>query len=153
MRAMTAPEDPWLTAVAVLKLSTRLIDEIQAGVRGAGFDDVTPLHGFAFARIAIGDATTADVATHLGVTKQAAAQLVDRLVRGGYVERREHPDDQRARLLALTGRGVACTRAARRAAERAIGRWRSEVAPRDSERFERTLRTLTASVPGLRPPI
>jgi DNA-binding MarR family transcriptional regulator len=150
---MAAADDPWLTAVAVLKLSTRLIDEIQAGVRAAGFDDVTPLHGFAFARIAAGDATTASVAAHLGVTKQAAAQLVDRLVRGGYVERRRHPGDQRARLLLLTPRGVRCTVVARRAAEHAIDGWRHEVPPADGARFEATLRALTAAVPGLRPPI
>jgi hypothetical protein len=76
---MAAGADSWQTAVAVLKLSTRLIDEIQEGVIEAGFGDVTPLHGFAFARIASGDATTTDVAAHLGVTKQAAAQLVERL--------------------------------------------------------------------------
>jgi hypothetical protein len=46
--------DPWLTAVAALRLGNRVIDEIQAGVIAAGFDDVTPLHGFAFARIAAG---------------------------------------------------------------------------------------------------
>jgi DNA-binding MarR family transcriptional regulator len=149
---MTAAEDPWITAVAVLKLSTRLVDQIDAGVRQAGFDDVTPLHGFAFARIAVGDATIADVATHLGVSKQAAAQLIDRLVRGGYVERHPHPADQRARLLALTDRGVACMTVARRAAERAIGQWRREIPPEDGARFEAILRTLTASVPAYRLP-
>ncbi len=150
---MTAPDDPWMTAVAVLKLSTRLIDEIQAGVRQAGFDDVTPLHGFAFARIAIGDATTAGLASHLGVTKQAAAQLVDRLVRGGYVERHAHPVDRRARLLELTGRGIACMTAARRAAERAIGQWRLEMPAGDRERFEASVRTLTAGVSAYRVPL
>jgi DNA-binding MarR family transcriptional regulator len=148
---MAAADDPWPTAVAVLKLSTRLVDQIDAGVRQAGFDDVTSLHGFAFARIATGGATTADVASHLGVTKQAAAQLVDRLVRGGYVERRPHPADRRARLLELTDRGLQCMWAARRAAERAIEQWRREVPPEEGARFEATLRALTASVPAYRP--
>ncbi|HEY3775084.1 MAG TPA: MarR family transcriptional regulator [Solirubrobacteraceae bacterium] len=150
---MTAADDPWQTAVAVLKLSTRLIDQIQAGVREAGFDDVTPLHGFAFARMAIGDATTADIASHLGVSKQAAAQLVDRLVRGGYVQRRAHPADRRARLLFLTDRGVACMTAARRAAEGAIGQWRREMPAGDRERFEAAVRALTADVSAYRVPI
>jgi DNA-binding MarR family transcriptional regulator len=150
---MAAADDPWQTAVAVLKLSTRLIDQIQAGVRGAGFDDVTPLHGFAFARIAVGDATTADIASHLGVSKQAAAQLVDRLVHGGYVERRPHPADRRARLLVLTDRGVACMTVARRAAERGIDQWRREIPAGDADRFEATVRVLTADVPAYRVPI
>jgi DNA-binding MarR family transcriptional regulator len=144
--------DPWLTAIAALRLGNRVIDEIQAGVIAAGFDDVTPLHGFAFARIAAGGASTADLASHLGVSKQAAAQLTERLVRAGYVSRGAHPRDQRARLLALTARGHACTQAARRAAETAVRRWRKELPDTDIERFESSLLTLTASISTLRPP-
>ena len=149
---MTERPDQWLVAVAALKLGTRVIDEIQVAVKASGFRDVTPLHGFAFARIAAGDATTADLAEHLRVSKQAAAQLTERLVRAGYVSRRAHPRDQRARLLDLTARGQACTRTARAAAENAVAHWRNELAPRDVGHFESTLLTLTASIPALRPP-
>jgi DNA-binding MarR family transcriptional regulator len=145
--------DRWATATAALKLSTRLLQQIQAGVTAAGFHDVTPLHGFAFARIAGGDATTADLATHLGISKQAAAQLADRLVSAGYVERRLHPTDGRARILVLTPRGNACTQAARRAAERAIDQWRTEIPPREADAFELALRTLAAPISSLRPPL
>lgn len=145
--------DPWLTAMAALRLSSRLIDEIQAGVTAAGFDDVTPLHGFAFARIAGGGASTADLASHLGVSKQAAAQLTERLVGAGYVRRGAHSRDQRSRLLTLTARGQACTHAARRAAETAVRRWRKELPDTDIEGFESSLRTLTASISTLRPPL
>jgi len=144
--------DPWLTAIAALRLGNRVIDEIQAGVTAAGFDDVTPLHGFAFARIAAGDASAADLASHLGVSKQAAAQLTERLVGAGYVSRAAHPRDQRARLLTLTARGQACTQAARRAAEAAVRRWRKELPDTDVEGFESSLLTLTASISTLRPP-
>jgi DNA-binding MarR family transcriptional regulator len=145
--------DPWLTAIAALRLGNRVIDEIQAGVIAAGFEDVTPLHGFAFARIAAGDASTADLALHLGVSKQAAAQLAERLVQAGYVSRGAHPRDQRARLLLLTTRGQACTQAARRAAETAVRRWRKELPDTDIECFESSLLTLTASISTLRPPL
>lgn len=145
--------DRWSTATAALKLSTRLIHQIQAAVTAAGFHDVTALHGFAFARIAAGNATTADLAAHLGISKQAAAQLTARLVAAGYVERRPHPDDRRARILRLTARGNACTGAARSAAEDAIDQWRSEIPACDAEAFESALRTLTAHIPSLRPPL
>ena len=145
--------DRWSTATAALKLSTRLIHQIQAAVTNAGFHDVTPLHGFAFARIAAGDATTADLAAHLGITKQAGAQLTDRLVGAGYVERRPHPADRRARILTLTTRGNACTQAARKAAEEAVDQWRKEIPGRDAEAFESALRTLTAPIPTFRPPL
>ena len=146
-------EDRWSTATAALRLATRLVDEIQAGVINAGFQDVTPLHGFAFARIAEGDATVADLAAHLAITKQAAAQLTHRLVAAGYVTRRPHPSDHRARLLALTQRGHACTVAARHAAERAVDRWRSEIPAQDAGRFEAALLTLAGPVRSLRPPL
>jgi DNA-binding MarR family transcriptional regulator len=149
---MVHSHDPWPIAVAALQLGTRVIDEIQARVKAAGFGDVTPLHGFAFARIAAGDATTADLAEHLGVSKQAAAQLTERLVQAGYVSRSAHPRDQRARLLTLTTRGQACTQAARLAAESAVERWREELPPRKVEHFESALLTLTSSIPALRPP-
>ena len=143
--------DPWSTATAAFKLATRLAQEIQAGVAQAGFLDVTPLHGFAFARLAAGDATTADLGVHLGISKQAAAQLTERLVGAGYVERQPHPTDGRARILTLTPRGVACTRAARAAAERAVAQWREEIGP-DRDGFESALQTLARPISGLRPP-
>lgn len=62
-------------------------------------------------------------AAHLGVTKQAASQLVEEIVRKGYAERRPHPEDARARLIVLTGRGRACTRAAEEAAAEAVRPW------------------------------
>ena len=46
-----------------------------------------------------------DLADLLGVTKQAASQLVDAMELGGYVHRRDDPDDARAKLVALTPRG------------------------------------------------
>ncbi len=117
-------------ASSVLSLSGALVAAINAGVVARGFGDVRPAHGFAFVRIAMGDATASDVGAHLGVTKQAASQLVDELVEKGYVERRPHPSDARARLLALTERGWACTRAADEAAADAVRPWAERLGPR-----------------------
>ena len=56
-------------------------------------------------------------------TRQAAAQLVDELIAKGYVQRGRHPDDARARLITLTERGWACTRAADAATADAVRPW------------------------------
>lgn len=53
----------------------------------------------------------------------AASQLVDEMVRKGYAERRPHPRDARARLIVLTERGWACTRAAEEAAAEVVRAW------------------------------
>jgi DNA-binding MarR family transcriptional regulator len=114
-------------AMHVLRAATQVVDAIQDGLGSRGFTDVRPAHGFAFVRISAGGATVADVAEHLGVTKQAASQLVEQLVRRGYVTRETDPRDGRARLLTLTARGTACTRAAEDAAADAAGAWRPQL--------------------------
>ncbi|MEU0073213.1 MarR family winged helix-turn-helix transcriptional regulator [Streptomyces sp. NPDC006332] len=110
-------------SAALLAVSAELTQRIHEGVVARGFEGVRPAHGFAFARLAPGGATVTDLAAHLGVTKQAASQLVDEIVRKGYAERRPHPEDARARLVVLTGQGWACTRAAEEAAAEAVGAW------------------------------
>jgi DNA-binding MarR family transcriptional regulator len=111
-----------LTAL-VLAAGNALVDGIQAGVVARGFADVRPAHGFAFARLAPAGATVSELALHLGMTRQAAGQLVDDLEAKGYLQRRPHPDDGRARLVVLTDRGWACTRAAEQAAAETIKIW------------------------------
>ncbi|KUL41059.1 MarR family winged helix-turn-helix transcriptional regulator [Streptomyces regalis] len=110
-------------SAALLAVAGELTQRINDGVVARGFEGMRPAHGFAFARLAPNGATVTDLAAHLGVTKQAASQLVDEIVRKGYAERRPHPDDARARLVVLTGRGWACTRAAEEAAADAVRAW------------------------------
>ncbi|AOR35197.1 MarR family transcriptional regulator [Streptomyces fodineus] len=110
-------------SAALLAVAGDLTQRIHDGVTARGFADLRPAHGFAFARLAPDGATVTDLAAHLGVTKQAASQLVDEIVRKGYAERRPHPQDARARLVVLTERGWACTRAAEEAAAEVVEGW------------------------------
>ncbi|MDX3099019.1 MarR family winged helix-turn-helix transcriptional regulator [Streptomyces sp. ME01-24h] len=130
--------------VNLLAAAGALTAAIDDGVRARGFDDLRPAHGFAFARMAAGGATVTELAAHLGVTRQAAGQLVDELVAKGYAERHPHPDDARARLVLLTDRGRACTRAAEQAAADAVRPW-AEVLGEDR------LRALVADLGRLAP--
>jgi DNA-binding MarR family transcriptional regulator len=110
-------------SAALLAAAGELTQRIHEGVVARGFEGLRPAHGFAFARLAPGGATVTDLAAHLGVTKQAASQLVDELVRKGYAERRPHPCDARARLVVMTDRGWACAHAAEEAAAEAVRPW------------------------------
>lgn len=109
-------------SAALLAAAGDLTHRINDGVVARGFE-ARPAWGFAFARLAPDGATVTEIAAHLGVTKQAASQLVDEIVRKGYAERRPHPADARARLVVLTERGWACTRAAEEAAAEAVRTW------------------------------
>lgn len=53
----------------------------------------------------------------LGVTKQAASQLIDTLVLRGYITRAEDPDDRRRMNVALTERGREAAAAVRAGVE------------------------------------
>lgn len=110
-----------LTA-ALLAAAGELTQRINDGVVARGFE-ARPAYGFAFTRLAPDGATVTELGVHLGVTKQAASQLVEELVRKGFVERRPHPEDARARLIVLTEHGWACTRAAEEAAAEVVRAW------------------------------
>ncbi|MER7054882.1 MarR family winged helix-turn-helix transcriptional regulator [Streptomyces sp. NPDC000351] len=115
--------DAMALSAALLAAAGGLTQRIHEGVVARGFEGLRPAHGFAFARMVPDGATVTDLAAHLGMTKQAASQLVDELVRRGYAERRPHPADARARLVVLTEPGRACTRAAEEAAAEAVRAW------------------------------
>ncbi len=140
----------WESATALLRLSAQLVDGIQAGTDAAGFADVRPVHGFVFALVSAGPTTAGAVAEHLGVTKQAAAQLVGHLEERGYLARLPDPDDRRALRLVLTTKGIACTQAAQAAAGAVVATWRARLRPSDVGAFDVALATLAE--PGrLRP--
>ncbi|MFB7717845.1 MarR family winged helix-turn-helix transcriptional regulator [Nocardia sp. NPDC056100] len=122
---MPAQDLPMLLLAAAAEVT----DAIHDGTVAAGFTDIRPTHGFAFVRMAPNGATVGELAEHLGVTKQAASQLVEELVKKGYAERNPHPSDARAKVITLTERGWACTRAADTAAARFTERWARALGP------------------------
>ena len=122
-------EDAQALAFGLLAASRALVDGVDAGVRARGFCDVRPAHGFAFARLSAGGATITELAEHLGLTRQAAGQLVDELIAKGYAERHPHPRDGRARLIVLTEKGWACTQAAEAAITDTLRAWEGALGP------------------------
>jgi DNA-binding MarR family transcriptional regulator len=153
MENQAVPADDVLAqslAVGLLAAGRAVVDGVTAGVRARGFTDLRPAHGFAFTRLSRGAATITQLAEHLDVTRQAAAQLADELVAKGYIERREHPADARARLLVLTERGWACTRAADAAIADTVKAWAAVIG---EERLRALADDLARVAPGgpLRP--
>ena len=73
----------------------------------AGFPQ-RPAHSGVFAHIDLEGTRLTVLAERANMTPQAMKDLVDALVRLGYVARRPDPTDGRAKLITLTERGRAC---------------------------------------------
>jgi DNA-binding MarR family transcriptional regulator len=56
--------------------------------------------------VGVAGTTATDLGHRLGISKQAAGKIVDRLVALGYVERVDDPADARRKLVRLTPRGL-----------------------------------------------
>jgi DNA-binding MarR family transcriptional regulator len=91
---------------------------IHAALADAGCDDVPRNGSFVLGGMARNGSPLADVVRALGVSKQAAGQLVDTLVLRGYLERVTDPHDRRRTVLTLTEHGKVAAAAARKAVER-----------------------------------
>lgn len=99
-----------LTILIMIALRSQT-DALQDRLAQQGFGDVRPNHGFAFQLLSFGAASGNEIAEHLGVTKQAASQMLDYLEQHGYVKRERHPGDGRGKLVVLTNRGWECIKA------------------------------------------
>jgi DNA-binding MarR family transcriptional regulator len=90
----------------LLSAATRMtIQEMHSRLAERGHPGLRPAYGYALVAIGDGGLNTAQLAGAMGMTKQGAAKLVVALEEQGYVERRAHEADGRARLLTLSARG------------------------------------------------
>ncbi len=116
---------------------------IRHSLAEAGFDDV-PRNGiFVIGAIARTGAPLSEIIEQLGVSKQAAGQLVDTLVLRGYLNRAVDPADRRRLVVVLTERGEAAATLTRSAVDRVD----SELAARvGDDRVAGTRATLVALI-------
>lgn len=102
-----------------------LIEDLHTELSKIGYGDLRPAHGFVFQLLAPNGATGNQIAEHLGVTKQAASQMVDYLEERGYVTRTPHPQDKRGKLILLTSKGWECIHATEAFFAALQDRWRA----------------------------
>ncbi|MEM7642290.1 MAG: MarR family winged helix-turn-helix transcriptional regulator [Pseudomonadota bacterium] len=81
-----------------------------AALVAAGYEDVTTADGDVLVHVGPDGVRSTEIAKSRRITKQAAQEQVQRLVRRGYLEMRPDPRDGRARLVVLTERGEAMMR-------------------------------------------
>ena len=86
---------------------------IRARLAAGGFDDMPRNGPFVLGGMANHGGTAAQLIRELGVSKQAASQLIDTLVMRGYLERGIDAEDRRRLTIELTARGRAAAQAVR----------------------------------------
>lgn len=82
-----------------------LVDGLHERLRARGYADVRPAYGYVLLAVRERPRTGVELAELLGVTKQAAAKLIETMEAGGYVTRAPHGEDARAKLVTLTREG------------------------------------------------
>lgn len=139
-------------AFLLLLGSRTVIDHLHMHMAARGYDDVRPVHGFAFQRIAPHGATGNELAEFLDITKQAASEMVDYLEQRGYVVRQPHPSDKRGKIILLTERGWGCIREAEAILSRLETQWAAIIGTRRMEELQADLLQLvTVANDGMLP--
>jgi DNA-binding MarR family transcriptional regulator len=92
-------------------------DAVRARLAAAGFDDLPRNGPYILGGMANRNGSAGDLVRELGISKQAASQLIDALVLRGYLECAVDPADRRRLTIAPTDRGRAAAAAVRAGVE------------------------------------
>jgi DNA-binding MarR family transcriptional regulator len=117
-------------------------DAIAEHLAAAGFSDVPRNGPFVLGGLARYGEAVGGLVQDLGVSKQAASQLVDTLVIRGYLDRRVHPEDRRRMVIELTERGRAAAGAIRAGVDAVDARLAARVSADDLAGMRRGLAAL-----------
>ncbi|HTJ63115.1 MAG TPA: MarR family transcriptional regulator [Alphaproteobacteria bacterium] len=117
-------EIPWYEQIAIPALlrhaRSTYGNAMRQALTEAGYDDVprNGLYVIGGMAMGAGGVPLGQLVRELGISKQAAGQLVDTLVLRGYLERTVDPDDRRKLTVTLTERGMAAAAAQTAAREK-----------------------------------
>ena len=132
------------------------IQKLFARMDEAGFGDVREGHGcvFGFIDMENGSRLT-DLAEASGFTKQAVGEAVAELERRGYLERAACPEDGRAKIIRLTGRGREAALTGRRIFAEIEAEWAEQLGPEVVSALRKASELIVelegAAPPGARP--
>ena len=143
--------NPPLSHHASLGLLLRLVHQqwvqaVDAALDDAGFGDIRPPHANVFTFVPDEGIPVSELTRLARVRKQTMTQAVEELEALGYVERRPHPTDKRARLVVLTKRGNAVRPIAIAAGRRVDARWAELTSPEQIEALRNALQMLLDKV-------
>jgi DNA-binding MarR family transcriptional regulator len=136
-------------AILIVAAARVVADVLGPAVAAAGVEDIRPQFGFVLRAAGENGVTLTELADRLAMTKQAAIKVVDEMERRGLVERRAHPEDRRAKLIAPTERGLLVRKAALMASRRMERDLRRVTGDADVDALRRALAELLGRHGGL----
>jgi DNA-binding MarR family transcriptional regulator len=126
-------------ALLLVGASRPVAERLNAAVARAGIGDVRSPYGFVIRALAQEPVGLTELADRLGVTKQAAIKVVDEMEARGFLVRRPHPADRRAKVLVLTAKGQAMRKAALAESREMERELREELGDADVDALRRVL--------------
>jgi DNA-binding MarR family transcriptional regulator len=137
------PFDRLMVGATLNLLSQAIGRRVVMAMRAEGFKDFRQAYNPVFQWCKPAGSRLSELAEMSGVTKSAMSQLVDVLVRLGYVERVPDPTDGRATLIQRTERGWAVNRIAAQVVEATQAEWSAALGQETFALFLQSLRHLT----------
>lgn len=136
------PDDQLNTGLLLYLPYRWLENRVIGALHEAGYDDITTAQMKILQRIGPDGTRLTDLAEQAQVTKQTAGFLVDQLARAGWVERVPDPTDKRARLVRISGRGLAALPVAAAAVAEVEAEWTAHLGKRQMAQLRETLTRL-----------
>ncbi|MEP9385928.1 MarR family transcriptional regulator [Mesorhizobium sp. KR9-304] len=82
-----------------------LIDSLHRRLRDEGWHDIRPAYGFVLLAARDRPASSTELASKLGVTKQAVSKVLEPMDAAGLIRRSADPQDARMKIVELAPRG------------------------------------------------
>lgn len=145
MSNMEPPALP-LTVGSMLRGAwTELIEEVFERLSAAGFDDLRPVHRPILRDMLTSNLRPSELASRLGLSKQAANDIVRELEAKGYITLGPDPTDGRAKRIVATRRGKRASELAQSSSDAVGRRWAARVGEERYAIFEDVLRQIVTS--------
>ena len=135
-------EDPIALPVLIRWARGTYSQAIRSHLAAVGIDDLPRNGPFVLGGIATRGGSPTEVIDGLGITKQAASQLIDTLVLRGFLERAVNPDDRRRMVITLTERGNAAALVVATAIAAVDAELASRISPTEMDGLRAGLRAL-----------
>lgn len=136
-----------LTVGSMLRLAwTELTEENREALAAAGFDDLRyDAHRTIIRDMLVSNLRPSQLGARLGLSKQAANDLVREYEAKGYITLEPDPDDGRAKRIVATERGRQAVEIAMQSSNAVGRRWATQVGEERYAVFEEVLREIAAA--------